>query len=121
MKKKLLFIFLICTSIIYSQDMRVEWEDNDGREFSIRVLSGEFEYSMIPGDDIRYDFMGEKVIQIGSVRIQYDFMGEKVVQIGSVRIQYDFTGEKITKVGELTINYDYMGEKVTGTRGRVRN
>ena len=95
---------MICSSIIYSQDMKVKWEDKDGREFSIRVMSGEFEYSMIPGDDISYDFMGDKVIQIGSVKIQYDFMGNK-----------------ITKVGGLTINYDFMGEKVTGTRGRVMN
>jgi hypothetical protein len=122
MKKLLLLLsVLLIGQFTFAQDMKVKWEDNDGREFSIRVLSGEFEYGMIPGDDISYDFMGEKVVQIGSVRIQYDFMGEKVVQIGSVRIQYDFMGEKITKVGGLTINYDFMGEKVTGTRGRVRN
>ena len=121
MKNFIIFILMICSSIIYSQDMKVKWEDKDGREFSIRVMSGEFEYSMIPGDDISYDFMGEKVVKIGSVKIRYDFTGNKVIQIGSVKIQYDFMGNKITKVGGLTINYDFMGEKVTGTRGRVMN
>lgn len=120
LRQVLFFTLVMCTSITFSQDMKVSWEDDDGREFSIRVLSGRFEYGMIPGDDISYDYMGDNVTKVGTTRIQYDYLGERITKVGDVSIQWDYLGEKITKVGGLTIRYDYLGEKVTGTRGRVR-
>lgn len=56
--KKLLFIFisLFCLKYNYalSQDVKIKWEDRDGREFSIKTISGEFEYSMVGGDSVYY-------------------------------------------------------------------
>ena len=83
--------------------MKVKWEDDDGREFSIKVFSREFSWGMAPGDDIKYDLYGKKVTKVGDVIIKYDLYGKKV-----------------TKVGNLSISYDLYGKKVTGTRGQVR-
>ena len=117
--KKILFIFisLFCLKYNYalSQDMKIKWEDKDDIEFSIKVISGEFEYSMVSGDNIYYDVQG-KVTQVGSVRIYYNVQG-KVTQVGSVRIYYDVQG-KVTQVGRLRVYYDVQG-RVTSTAGKV--
>ena len=69
MKKLLLLLsVLLIGQFTFAQDMKVKWEDNDGREFSIRVLSGRFEYGMIPGDDISYDYLGDNVNKVGTTR-----------------------------------------------------
>ena len=100
--------------------MKVKWEDDDGREFSIRVFSREFSWSMVPGDDVKYDFTGRNVIKVGDVTIRYDLSRKKVTQVGGVKIQYDIRGQKVTQVGGLRIKYDMMGKRVVGMRGRVR-
>ena len=99
MKNLLFFIFLASTSIGFSQDVKIKWEDNQGREFSITAPSGKFSFGMIAGDNISYDFSGD------------------VSKVGSVNISYDFSGD-VSKVGGLTVNYDFSG-RVTGTSGSV--
>ena len=47
--------------------MKIKWEDKDGREFSIKVISGEFDYSMVGGDNIFYDFKGRVASTNGKV------------------------------------------------------
>ena len=116
MKKIFLILLLTLPFVGFGQDMKVKWEDDDGREFSIEVLSHNFSYSMIPGDDINYD-MFDKVGKVGDVTISYD-MFDKVVKVGDVTISYDMF-DKIVKVGGLTIRYD-MFDKITGSRGSVR-
>jgi len=115
MKNLLFFIFLASTSIGFSQDVKIKWVDNQGREFSITAPSGKFSYGMIAGDNISYDFSGD-VSKVGSVNISYDFSGS-VSKVGSVNISYDFSGD-VSKVGGLTVNYDFSG-RVTGTSGSV--
>ena len=98
--KNILFIFLITFStIIYSQGMKIKWEDSDGREFSIKTPNGELSYGMIAGDNIRYNYSG------------------KVSKVGSVFIKYNYSG-KVSKVGGLFIKYNYRG-RISGTSGSV--
>ena len=67
----LLLLFL--PTLGFGQDMKVKWEDDDGREFSIKVLSGEFGWSMVPGDMIHYDrYRPDRVTRIGNLLIHYD-------------------------------------------------
>ena len=116
MKNLILFIILSFSSLAYSQEVKVKWLDNDGREFSITAPSGDFSYGMLAGDNISYDYSGN-VSQVGPVFISYDYSGN-VSQVGSVFINYDYSGN-VSKVGDLFINYDYSG-RVSGTSGSVR-
>ena len=100
--------------------MKVKWEDDDGRQFSIKVFSKEFSWSMVPGDDVKYDLTGRDVIKVGDVNIRYDLPRENVTKVGDVTIRYDILRQKVTQVGGLTIKYDILGKRVLGTRGRVR-
>ena len=56
MKSILLILFITFSTIAYSQRMKIEWEDQVGREFSITVPSGTFSYGMIQDDNISYDY-----------------------------------------------------------------
>ena len=116
MKKIYLILLLTLPFVGLGQDMKVKWEDDDGREFSIKVISGEFGFGMIPGDRISYNYSGN-VSRVGRVLISYNYSG-KVSRVGNVRISYNYSG-KISRVGGMTISYNYSG-KVSGTRGRVR-
>ena len=117
MKSLLVFVFIMFSTIAYSygQGVRINWEDNQGRTFTISAPSGNFSYSMIQGDNIGYDYSG-KVNQVGSTYISYDYSG-KVNQVGSVYISYDYSG-KVNKVGNLYVSYDSSG-RFTGTSGSV--
>ena len=118
----LLAILLLLIPIVSSaQDMKVKWEDDDGREFSIRVLTGRFEYSMVAGDDIEYELFGEqRVKKVGDTVIKYNWLDEKVEKVGDVEIKYNYLlKDRVEKIGGLTINYNYNG-RITGTRGQVR-
>ena len=75
-KSTFLILFMISSFITYSQDMKISWSDNDGREFSIRSVTASFSYSMIAGDEIEYepsysDNAG-KIKKVGSVTIMYE-------------------------------------------------
>ena len=100
MKTIYLILLLTLPFVGLGQDMKVKWEDDDGREFSIKVVSGEFGYGMISGDRISYNYDG------------------KVSKVGRVYISYNYDG-KVSKVGGMRISYNYNGQ-VTGTSGRVR-
>ena len=115
MKKIYYTLFLLVFSMIsYGQDMKIKWSDVAGREFSITCISGEFNYSMIPGDRIEYEpsFSSNagKVSKIGSVRIEYEptFSSNagKVSKVGSVRIEYEPT-------------FSSNAGKIRATRGNV--
>ena len=98
----------------FGQDMKINWSDRDGREFSITCISGEFSYSMIAGDRIEYepsysDNAGD-VRKVGSVSIEYE-------------PSYSDNAGKIRKVGGLTVEYepsysDNAG-KIRSTHGSV--
>ena len=98
------------------QDMKIKWEDNDGREFSIKAISGEFDYGMIPGDNVYYNSLG-KVSSVGNVNIYYNSLG-KVRSVGNVNIYYNSLGY-IRSVGGMSIYYNSLGY-VSSTTGRVR-
>jgi hypothetical protein len=115
MKGLLFFVVMTFSSIVYSQDFKIKWNDNQGREFSITAPAGEFSYGMIQGDNISYNYSG-KVSKIGNVFISYDFNG-RVSKVGNVFISYDFNG-KVSKVGGLLLKYDFNG-RITGTSGSV--
>jgi hypothetical protein len=115
MKSLLFFVFTAFTTIVYSQDMKIKWEDEKGREFAIIAPSGEFTYGMIQGDNISYDYSG-KVSKVGNVYISYDYSG-KVSKVGTVYISYDYSG-RVSKIGGLYVKYDYSG-RISGTSGSV--
>ena len=77
MKKNVsIFMFLLISFISNSQDMKIKWLDNSGREFSISTISNSFTYSMISGDRIEYepsysDNSG-KIKSVGGLRIEYE-------------------------------------------------
>ncbi len=115
-KLLLIFISLFCLNYNYasSQDMKIKWEDSDGREFSIKVISREFEWSSIAGDKIRYNRAG-RVKEIGAVYIKYN-RGGWVKEVGSVYIKYNRAGW-VKEVGNLYIKYNRAGQvkETTGT------
>ncbi len=114
--RQLIFIsaLFMCT-ISFSQEMKIKWEDSDGREFSIYAPSGELSYGMLQGDRITYDFKG-RVSKVGNTYISYNFNG-RVSKVGDVYILFDFNG-RLSKVGGLYIQYNFQG-RVIGTSGRV--
>jgi len=99
MKNLLIVFFVSFSTVAFSQGMKIKWEDQAGREFSITAPSGTFSYGMIQGDNISYDYKGN------------------VSKVGSVYISYDYKGN-VSKVGGLYLKYDYNG-RVTGTSGSV--
>ena len=100
MKNLILFILVTFSTLAYSQGMKIKWEDNDGREFSIIAPSGDFSYGMLVGDNISYNYSGN------------------VSKVGQVYISYNYSGN-VSKVGGLYIKYDYSG-RVSGTSGSVK-
>ena len=115
MKNLLFFVVMAFTSLAFSQDVKIKWEDNQGREFAITAPSGDFSYGMIQGDNISYDYSG-KVSKVGNVYISYDYSG-RVSKVGNVYIRYDYSG-RVSKVGGLYVKYDYSG-RISGTSGSV--
>jgi len=116
MKNLILFILVTFSTLAYSQGMKIKWEDNDGREFSIIAPSGDFSYGMLAGDNISYNYSGN-VSKVGQVYISYNYSGN-VSKVGSVYISYNYSGN-VSKVGGLYIKYDYSG-RVSGTSGSVK-
>lgn len=110
-----LLLLLISSCIAYGQDLKISWQDFDGREFSITAPSGNFSYGMISGDRITYDY-NDRVSKIGSVYIGYNYDG-KISKVGNVYITYDYNG-RVSKVGRMYITYDYNG-RISRTSGSV--
>ena len=99
MKNLLIVLFVAFSTVAFGQGMKIKWEDQAGREFSIAAPTGDFSYGMIAGDNISYDYKG------------------RVSKVGSVYISYDYKG-RVSKVGGLYVKYDYKG-RISGTSGSV--
>jgi len=87
--------------------MKIKWEDYSGREFSINTHSGQFQYSMIPGDEIKYNDKYDDKYGSGIVG--------KVKSVGNIKTEYydkydDKYGSgiagKLKSVGRLKIYYN---------------
>jgi hypothetical protein len=115
MKFFLATVLLAFSTFAYSQEMKIRWEDDMGREFEISAPSGNFSYGMLSGDDVHYDWKG-RVDKVGDVRVHYDWK-ERVDEVGDVRVHYDHN-DRLDGVGSLSINYDYKG-RISGTSGSV--
>ena len=107
--KKILFTILITSMplLCLSQGMKIKWEDYSGREFSINTHSGQFQYSMIPGDEIKYNDKYDDKYGSGIVG--------KVKSVGNIKTEYydkydDKYGSgiagKLKSVGRLKIYYN---------------
>lgn len=122
-----LFVFVSCYS--NAQEIKINWRDDAGRNFSITAPSGYFSYGLISGDNVEY---GDKyssnqgdVIKIGDSKIEYadkysEFFG-KIVKVGNVKIEYgdkySFDRGKVIKVGGLSIEYE---DKYSDNPGRFK-
>jgi hypothetical protein len=140
MKKIITFIYftiiLLFINNIYSQETKISWIDDKGREFSVTAPSGNFSYTILAGDIItyggRYSSAPGKEITIGNVNIEYGGTYSntpgKIIQIGDVYIEYGGTYSnnpgKVIKVGGLEIEYGgkYSNApgKIIQTSGKVR-
>ena len=77
----LIFTFLFCLDYNHtlSQDIKIKWEDSKGRKFSINVVSGDFKWSSLKGDKIKYNSSG-KVNQL-VIQIYFIIIQEKLSQL----------------------------------------
>lgn len=116
MKNLLVILFIALSSVVFGQGIKIKWEDNAGREFSIQAPNGDFSYGMIAGDNIIYDLNG-RVSTVGTVSIMYNLDGQ-VSHVGKVSIMYDLEG-RVSQVGGLMVWYDLNG-RVSGTTGSVQ-
>ena len=135
MKNYLLFISLLFFGNYgFSQGMKITWEDPEGREFSISTHSGNFQYSMVPGDKLyyngTYDSGPEGLIKsIGNIKIYYNGKYEggpegSVKSVGNVRIYYNGKYDSgpegtIKSVGGLKIYYN--GRYDSGPEGSIKS
>ncbi len=131
---KLAALFFLLTASNYStgQSLKIKWSDNYGREFGVVAPSGEFSYSMLPGDKLEYEEYGDlagEIYKIGNVKIEYQRYGDlkgKVISVGNVKLEYEEYGPskgRLRKVGGLTIEYETYGAlagKIRKTTGQVR-
>jgi hypothetical protein len=115
MKYILYFLTTILVSFANAQNLKIQWQDESGRDFNIIAPTGELGYTLLAGDKIEYLF--DLVIKVGNTHINYNYLNDKVMDVGKIHIYYDFSG-RLSKVGGLTIEYNYSG-KITGTSGTV--
>ena len=133
MKHLITSIFLLTPLFILSQSVNIRWEDSYGREFSLNSHSGSFDYSMVSGDEIkyngRYDSGPEGTVKsIGSCRIEYNGRYDsgpeglvKSVCGKSVRYngRYDAGPEgSVKKIGGMTLYY--FGKYESGPEGAYK-
>ncbi len=128
--RKIIFGFLILIGCYSNaQEIKINWSDEAGREFSITAPTGHFSYGMISGDKIEY---GDKyssnqgdIIKIGDSKVEYaDKYSEffrKIIKVGNVKIEYadkySFDRGKVIKVGGLSIEYE---DKYSDNPGRFK-
>lgn len=130
----LLLTLLFLTFSGFSQSMKIIWEDAQGREFSINTHSGNFQYSMIPGDKLyyngTYDSGPEGLIKsIGNIKIYYNGKYDggpegSVKSVGNVRIYYNGKYDSgpegtIKSIGGLKIYYN--GRYDSGPEGSIKS
>ena len=114
-KSFLLLYFFLDYNHSLSQDIKIKWEDSKGRKFSINVISGDFKWSSLKGDKIKYNSSG-KVTSVGNTNILYNYSG-KVKSVGGVSIYYNNSG-KVKSVGGVSVYYNNSG-KVKSVGGTV--
>lgn len=134
MKKIIILLFTLAPFIGFSQGMKISWEDKDGREFSINSHTGNFQYSMIPGDKLYYNGpyeMGPEgsIKSIGNVKVyyygKYEIGPEGFVKsVGSIKIYYNGKYDSgpegtIKSVGGLKIYY--YGKYENGPEGSIKS
>ena len=83
MKNLLIILFVAFSTVAFGQGMKIKWEDQAGREFSITAPSGDFSYGMIAGDNVSYDYKG-RVSKVGGLYVEYDYKGRISGTSGSV-------------------------------------
>ena len=98
MKKLLLLLLFTIPFLGFGQSINIKWEDRDGREFSVNNQTGNFRYSMVSGDDIKYitnSYYGPvgSVQKVGDVNIKYitnSYYGPvgSVQKVGGLKIEY---------------------------------
>ena len=79
-----LFVFVSCYS--NAQEIKINWRDDAGRNFSITAPSGYFSYGLISGDNVEY---GDKyssnqgdVIKIVADQLEENYnMNDRVLNI----------------------------------------
>lgn len=135
MKKYFLLLTLLFSTFSgFSQSMKIIWEDAQGREFSINTHSGNFQYSMIPGDKLYYNGTYDSgpdgsIKSIGNVKIYYNGKYDggpegSVKSVGNVRIYYNGKYDSgpegtIKSVGGLKIYYN--GRYDSGPEGSIKS
>ena len=134
MKQFIILLLTLSPSLGFSQGMKITWEDSFGREFSINTHTGNFQYSMIAGDNLyyngKYDSGPEGSIKsIGNVMVYYNGTYDggpigSVKSVGNVNIYYNGkidSGPKgtIKSVGGLIIYYN--GKFDGGPEGSIKS
>jgi hypothetical protein len=56
-------------NFLFSQDMKIKWQDNNGREINIIAPSGELSYGML---SVNYGFMLRNKFKLKIKIINYD-------------------------------------------------
>tara|TARA_B110001450_G_scaffold137981_1_gene129455 strand:- start:1552 stop:1806 length:255 start_codon:yes stop_codon:yes gene_type:complete len=83
MKNLLIILFVAFSTVAFGQGMKIKWDDQAGREFSIAAPTGDFSYGMIAGDNISYDYNG-RVNKVGGLYVKYNYNGRISGTSGSV-------------------------------------
>ena len=83
MKNLLIILFVAFSTVAFGQGMKIKWEDQAGREFSIAAPTGDFSYGVIAGDNISYDYNG-RVNKVGGLYVKYNYNGRISGTSGSV-------------------------------------
>ena len=120
MKKLLILTIALAPLFLFSQGMKITWEDLKGREFSLNTHTGIFQYSMIAGDKIDYNDKYDDKYKSGIVG--------KVKSVGNVKVvYYDKYDDKyksgivgyIKSVGGLKVYYNEKYDD--GPTGSIKN
>jgi len=133
--KTLLFLILFLSPLsIFCQGMKISWEDEQGREFSINSHSGQFQYSMITGDKLYYNGPYDggpegSIKSIGNVRVYYNGPYDggpngSVKSVGNIKIYYNGPYDNgpvgsIKSIGGLKIYY--YGKYESGPEGSIKS
>ena len=134
MKNLLVLVLMAFSTFAYSQEMKIKWEDSDGREFSITTHTRQFQYSMIAGDKLYYNsklYGGTEgsIKSIGNVNIYYNGRLDggpegSVKSVGNVNIYYNGRLDggpegSVKSVGGLKIYYN--GKLDSGPEGSIKS
>ena len=99
MKNLLILILALAPLLGFSQGLKITWKDSDGREFSINTHTGNFQYSMIAGDNLYYNGRWDSgpegtVKSVDIVKIYYNGRWDSgpdgtIKSVGGLKIYYN--------------------------------